>query len=132
MLVCQVLQVLRGKGLTAPAALAGLTSLQRCYLQRNDSWPGAAGTAPPLPGGPWLHTLRWLGANIDTLANSTAALHAATNLEFVEANEARSPAPFGWHWPSAGTLLDWLAGAARKPCASVLSCCRSNPFRACS
>lgn len=43
-----------------PAALAGLPNLQRCYLHGYYVAPPGAGAdeAPPLPGGPWLASLR--------------------------------------------------------------------------
>ncbi len=119
--------MLCSQDLTPPAALAGLTNLQHCYLQRNDDRGPGAGTAPPLPGGPWLRGLRWLGADLHTLSNSTAVLRAATALEFVEANEARSPVPFDWHSPPAVALFGWLTQHA--PLAQV-SFHGAYPFRA--
>lgn len=103
------LQILRSRDLDPPATLASLTNLQRCYLQRRGQRSPGAGAAPPLPGGPWLRGLRWLGANIDTLASSATVLEEAESLEFVEANEAHSTVPFDWRSQPVAMLFTWLA-----------------------
>ena len=109
-LVCpNALQILRSRDLDPPATLASLTNLQRCYLQRRGQRSPGAGAVPPLPGGPWLRGLRWLGANVDTLASSAAVLEEAESLEFVEANESLSTAPFYWRSQPVTVLFAWLA-----------------------
>ncbi|KAI7836518.1 hypothetical protein COHA_009619 [Chlorella ohadii] len=63
-----------------PAALAGLTRLQRCCLDANCPARNADPPPTPLPPGPWAASLRSLGASLDVLALSTGVLSAATQL----------------------------------------------------
>ena len=101
--------MLRGQGLEPPAALAGLSALQRCYLMRTDKQEAEEGEAQPLPAGPWLRNLRWLGAGIDNLARSTAVLQQAAALEFVEVCDTKQAQQVGWLAPGPTALCDWLA-----------------------
>lgn len=73
---------------------------------------------PPLPGGPWLHSLRWLAASIDTLLASIAALRQATRLEHVGLLGS-SVAAVDWHSPAAAELFEWLADHPPLQCLSI-------------
>lgn len=89
-----------------PAALVGLTRLERCYL---GDFEGA-----PLPGGTWLSGLRWLSADLQSLLVSVEVLRAASALQFVEAcnyfwGEDSRGMTYDWRNPAAAALLDWLA-----------------------
>ena len=101
-------QVLHGEGLDALAALGELLCLQRCLLERTDK-RAADEAVPALPGGPWLRSLRMLGANIDVLSSSTAVLQAAPALEVVCAGDTDSQQQFDWRSPAAAAFFDWLA-----------------------
>ena len=99
---------MHGDGFHPPPALGSLSNLQRCYLLRPNQ--RAAGTVPPkLPGGPWLASLRWLGASRDTFASSLAVLRAATALEFVEVGDSETEEACEWQSPDAAALFSWLA-----------------------
>ena len=79
--------------------MAGLPRLQRCYLCIRSP-------TLPLPAGPWLASLRWLGVGLSNLANSTAVLRHAAALEFVE---LIGDGELEWRSPAAAQLLNWLA-----------------------
>ena len=98
--------------LVPPVELAGLTRLQRCYLQRAGQREGDDGEVPALPGGPWLRSLRWLGANVDILARSLDALQQAAALEFVCVHDAHFHEQFSWGAPATASLFSWLASCA--------------------
>ncbi|PRW21009.1 small GTP-binding [Chlorella sorokiniana] len=102
--------VLMGAGLDTPAALSSLPQLQRCYLQHTDQRAAGGERAQPLPPGSWLRSLRWLGASIDVLAASMAALQAAASaLEFIEVGDAESLQPVGWLAPGPTAVIEWLS-----------------------
>ena len=62
-----------------PSTLAGLSRLQHCSLGSwRLSWPEQPAA---LPGGPWLRSLRSLGASFDTLVLSAAQLATAERLQ---------------------------------------------------
>lgn len=86
-----------------PAALSGLSRLRLCQLECADK-----DHAPLLPGGPWLHSLEWLGASIGTLLRSTAVLQAAARLEHVSVDYS-SDIQIDWNSPAAAALFYWLA-----------------------
>lgn len=65
-----IMQVLDGPGVDPPAALTRLSHLQRCYLENSYQRPAGSTATSPLPAGPWLISLRWLGASIDVLMAS--------------------------------------------------------------
>ena len=88
-----------------PAALAGLSNLQRCYMHL---YAGDDGLAPPLPAGPWLASLRWLRYNVDGLISSTATLRAATALEFLDAGNSDSSTAIDWRSAAAAAFFYWL------------------------
>ena len=95
-----------------PNTLSCLSQLRVCYLQ---GWHSMAGDGEaPLPAGPWLHSLEWLGAGVDTVLASTAVLRQATRLEHLgllgssAAEPAAEPA-IDWGSPTAAALFDWLA-----------------------
>lgn len=116
-----MLQVLLGSGLRPPATLAGLVSLQHCYLGCTSQRAAGAGAAqpPPLPAGPWLHGLRWLGIDSGLMASSAAVLHAASQLEVVEVTESEPENSGGWY-RSPGTIafFHWLAQHPPLTCVS--------------
>lgn len=58
--------------------------------------------------GPWVHSLRWLGATINCLVNSVAMLQQAAALEFVEACETDSR-HVDWRSAAADAFFEWLA-----------------------
>lgn len=58
--------------------------------------------------GPWVHSLRWLGATINCLVNSVAMLRQAVALEFVEACETDNR-HVDWRSAAADAFFDWLA-----------------------
>lgn len=98
-------------------ALSGLSRLRLCLLECTDA-AVHDGYAPPLPGGPWLHSLEGLGAGIGTLLSSTAVLRAAARLEHVSI--ANSPAgQIDWRSPAAAAFFDWLAQHPPLRCFSV-------------
>lgn len=109
-LALPALQVLNGRGLTLPAALAGLSRLQRCFLCRTDSLAAVVGDRPQLPAGPWLRNLQWLGIDAGLLDGCVAALGTAPALEFVEVVDTGSqPRLELRHSPAAAAFFGWLA-----------------------
>ena len=88
------------------SALAGLSRLQCCYLSLNAGAAGAPEAA--LPPGPWLASLRWLRAGVDTLASNTAVLQGATALERLEVGEPYAMR-FNWRPPAVTSFFKWLA-----------------------
>ncbi len=103
-LVAPLFQVVLTEDDEVPAALAGLSSLQRCCLY---IYAGNNVASPPLPAGPWLASLRWLRYNIDGLVSSTATLEAAAALEFLETGS--SSLEINWRSTAAASFFDWLA-----------------------
>lgn len=93
-------QVLDVSELGLPAALPSLPRLQRCYLDKL--------IFEALPPGPWLHSLRWLGAPLGALIHSVATLRAAPALEYVCAESRGNEAEI-WGSPAAAGLFNWLA-----------------------
>lgn len=108
---CRCMQVLGGPGVDPPAALARLSHLQRCYLHNKYRRPAGSTAASPLPAGPWLTNLRWLGASIDVLMASVGVLQAAGTLEFVEVRdtEVQRLQRFDWMAPVPTALCEWLS-----------------------
>lgn len=103
-----LLQVVHGRSLRPPLALASLPRLQRFYLMLDfDSESPIGPPAPLLPAGPWILSLRWLGAPLDVLVSSVEALRQATALEYVEATEA-DPRLVDWRAPATAAFFDWL------------------------
>ena len=100
-----MLQIVSTEDAAVPTALAGLSNLQRCYLELS---VGSNGVAPPLPAGPWLASLRWLHYDIDGLLSSTTVLPAAAALEFLEAGTF-FVSNVDWASPAAAAFFDWLA-----------------------
>lgn len=100
-----MLQLIETHDIAVPAALASLPSLKYCYLSLLIG-SGAAPAPPPLPAGPRLANLRWLHYDASGLVSSTAVLHAATALEFLEAGYSSR---VDWGSPAAATFFDWLA-----------------------
>ena len=98
-----LLQVVMTDDVEVPAALAGLSQLQLCYLYLYVEIDAAA---PPLPAGPWLASLRWLRCNVDGLMSSTGALGAAAGLQFLQA--AHSSLSVDWASPAAAAFFDWV------------------------
>ena len=88
------------------SALAGLSRLQRCCLALDSDDDGAPD--PPLPPGPWLASLRWLRANVDTLVSNTGVLQGATALERLEAGEPYAMR-YNWRPPAVTAFFRWLA-----------------------
>ncbi len=64
----------------APAALVGLSRLQRCCLGSPYIAGNLEALPTPLPLGPWAASLRSLGATLDVLQHSAEMLSAATQL----------------------------------------------------
>ncbi len=99
-----MLQEIIGGELDPPTALAGLTNLQRC------NWQAAGGAdAVALPAGPWLHSLRWLAADIATLVNSLDALQQSAALQLLCIHGTHFHEEFNWRSPAAAAFFDWLA-----------------------
>lgn len=94
------MQVLSCEMRAQPTSLGSLASLQRCFLEHTDG-------AEPLPGGPWMASLRWLGAPLDTLTNSVAVLRGATALQLLYAGQPLRE--FDWTLPAVDSFFDWLA-----------------------
>lgn len=87
-----------------PPAVSGLTRLQRLGVQ------SCLTAAPQLPGSPMLRNLRWLGACLNVLANSTQALEAAESLETVFVLDSSwSNDRIYWYSPASAALFGWLA-----------------------
>ena len=85
-----------------PAALAGLSRLQRCCLGPAED----LGALPPqaqLPAGPWAGSLRVLGANSDVLQRSMALLSAATQLQHLAVTGGTYTQLGGNFWEWAGS-----------------------------
>ena len=105
--------VLKGRlMLSIPPAVAGLRYLQRCMLGRYQGQP----LGGPLPGGPWMASLRWLCADWEVLCASPV-LVAADRLEYIcvssmPRNESQdfplSSAAF-WHWAATHPPLRRLS-----------------------
>ncbi len=102
-----MLQYVETADVAVPAALAGLSNLQRCCLDFLVPEEGVA--APPLPAGPWLASLRWLYYEIGGLITSTAALQAAAALDFLEGGTFYNTKKVDWASPVAAGFFDWLA-----------------------
>lgn len=109
-----------------PPSLAGLPHLQLCQLSFAYPQFGYAAAAP-LPGGPWLHSLRWLSIGISSLMRSTAVLRAATALECISIVHSPAAAT-NWHSPAASTLFDWLARHPPLRRLSIQADCSLAPF----
>jgi len=99
-----LLQVVMTNDAAVPAALAGLSNLQRCNLEVQTD----EAAAPPLPAGPWLASLRWLSYPICGLVSSTAALRDAAALEYLETINSWV-AVFERESDPAADFFDWLA-----------------------
>lgn len=98
-----MLQLIDTADTAVPATLANLSSLQYCYLDVS-----GMDAVAPLPAGPWLASLRWLRAGVDTLASNTAVLQGATALERLEVGEPYAMR-FNWRPPAVTSFFKWLA-----------------------
>ncbi|PRW32686.1 LRR receptor-like kinase family [Chlorella sorokiniana] len=91
-----------------PAAVAGLSRLQRCCLGSAD-YAGNPEMPPiALPPGPWAASLRELGASLDVLQHSAGTLAAATQLTRLAITggsfKGHQQAAF-WEWARIHPLL---------------------------
>jgi hypothetical protein len=89
-------------------ALSSLSRLQLCELE-NDGYDDAGGQLAPLPVGPWLHSLRWLSTNDNTLLRSLPALQAAAAFECISIELTPPSRSHDWCPPAAAAFFDWLA-----------------------
>ena len=113
-------QLLNTYDYAVPAALSGLSNLQRCYV----ALEGVGQVA--LPAASWLRSLRWLHFHVGGLVSSAAVLQAATALEFVEAGNDSS-GRIQWSGPAAAAFFDWLA--QHPPlCRIYFDTCRGSLF----
>ncbi|PRW21137.1 TMV resistance N-like [Chlorella sorokiniana] len=67
-----------------PASVDSLPQLELCLLDHFDPAHWGDGLEPPLPGGPWLASLRWLAASVSALVLGGAGLQEAAALEHLD------------------------------------------------